>query len=243
MSGAIDLIEGMFEYEDMVSSVGARVEPRHAPDGEDLQARIRALERSRLPDRTLPTHPALAPLLPGGALKEGAIYSVTGSLSLATTLMTAASAAGSWCAVVGIPEFGVEAASGAGIDLERLVLVPHPGDQWLRVTAALIDVVALVLTRPTVRGSSRLAARLRQRGVTMITLGDWPGSEASLRVSAAEWQGLEVGHGVLRRRRATVTAQWRGQAQRSTTLWLPDSTGKSAAAVTGAMPIRQVVGE
>lgn len=243
MSGAIDLIEGMFEYEGMVSSVGVQVEPRHAPDGEDLRARIRALERSRLPDRTLPTHPALAPLLPGGALKEGAIYSVTGSLSLATALMTAASAAGSWCAVVGIPEFGVEAASGGGIDLDRLVLVPHPGDQWLRVTAALIDVVALVLTRPTVPGFSRLEARLRQRGATMITLGDWPGSAASLRVSAAEWQGLEAGHGVLRRRRATVTAQWRGRDQRSTTLWLPDSTGKPAATGTGAMPIRRVVGE
>ena len=26
-----------------------------------------------------------------------------------------------------------------GIDLDRLVLVPHPGDQWLSVTAAVAD--------------------------------------------------------------------------------------------------------
>jgi hypothetical protein len=165
--------------------------------------------------------------------------------------MAQASASGIWCAVVGIPEFGAEAAEVAGMDLERLVLVPHPGDQWMRVTAALVDVVGLVLTRPILSKSdaatSRLAARLRQRGVTMITVGDWPGSEASLSVTESEWQGLEVGHGLLHRRRATVAAQWRGLRTHTAALWLPDASGQVAEIVTEslapAIPLRRVVGQ
>ena len=82
---------------------------------------------------TLQTHPALAPLLPGGALKAGAAYAVPGSATLAD-------------GAAGRPErrrgvvrrgrdarFRREAAGRFGIDLERLVLVPHPGEQWLTV--------------------------------------------------------------------------------------------------------------
>ena len=36
-------------------------------------------------------------------------------------LLVGPSQAGSWCAVIGMPEFGVEAAEGMGIDLDRLV--------------------------------------------------------------------------------------------------------------------------
>ncbi len=203
---------------------------RPADPGEEiarLQSRIRSLQATKLDTRLLPTHEAIAPLLPGGGLKQGAAYSIDRSATLVMTLLAGPSAAGTWCGVVGMPEFGVEAASRFGIDLDRLVLVPHPGDQWLAVTAAVADVLGVVVTRPPKRASdasvSRLAARLRQRGTTLIVLGTWPQSEAMLSLSASEWEGIGEGHGYLSARRATVTVTSRTTGRpRSARLWLPD---------------------
>jgi hypothetical protein len=159
---------------------------------------------------------------------------------LAMTMLQAASAAGAWCAVVGVPSFGVEAAAAAGIDLDRLVLVPDPGDQWLAVTAAMADVAQIVLTRPLGRivpgDVARLSARLRQRGGALVALGSWPGADVTLRVTASEWSGIGQGHGHLTERRATVTATGRAGAGRptSTELLLPAADG----AVRAASPVR-----
>ncbi len=189
-----------------------------------LQARIRSMQATKLDSRLIATHPSIAGLLPGGGLKQGATYSVERSATLLMTLLAAPSAAGAWCAVVGMPEFGVEAASGFGIELERLVLVPHPGDQWLAVTAAVADVVSVVVTRPPKQASegsiARLSARLRQRGSTLIVLGTWPQSEAMLSVSESSWSGIGEGHGHLAARAVTVTVTSRlGGRPRSARLW------------------------
>lgn len=240
MSVAIDTIERMFDSGG-VSSAAVSVPPATpghdpSPDGDsvqsrlrtaaELQARIRQMQTTKLDDRLLPTHPALAPLLDGG-LKQGAVYALERSAALLFALLAAPSAAGSWCAVIGVPEFGVEAASRAGIDLERLVLVPHPGDRWLTVTAAVADVMGIVVTRPPRRASagnvSRLAGRLRQRGTTLFVLGAWPQAEAMLSVSASRWHGIGSGHGHLTEREVTVTVTTRLSGRpRSARLWLPD---------------------
>jgi hypothetical protein len=185
------------------------------------------MQATTLDTRSLPTHSAIARLLPGGALQQGAVYSVVGSGTLLMALLAGPSAAGSWCGVVGVPEFGVEAAARFGIDLDRLVLVPHPGDQWLGVTAAIADVMGVVVARPPKRASdssvARLAARLRQRGSTLIMLGVWPQSEAILTLSHSEWSGIGDGHGHLEARQATVTVTTAtGGRPRSARLWLPD---------------------
>lgn len=196
-----------------------------------LRSRIADMEDTRIDTGALPTSPALAPLLPGGALRSGAAYSVHESVLLAMTMLQAASASGAWCAVVGVPSFGVEAAAASGIDLERLVLVPDPGDQWLTVTAALADVATIVLTRPLGRVTpgdvARLGARLRQRGAALVALGSWPGAEASLRVTDSSWQGIGRGFGYLSERRATVVATTRAGAgrPRSAELLLPAADG------------------
>ena len=195
----------------------------------DLQSRIRQMQGTRLDTKLLPTHPALAALLPGGALKQGAAYSVEHSATLLMALLAGPSAAGSWCGVVGVPEFGVEAASHYGIDLERLVLVPHPGDQWLAVTAAIADVLTVVVTRPPKQATdasvARLAARLRQRGSTLIVLGPWPQTDAMLSLSHSTWSGIGDGFGHLAAREVTVTVSTRaGGRPRSARLWLPDRT-------------------
>ncbi len=227
MSAEIDIVEHMFDYGQMApAAVMVDAEPTRATV-EELQSRIRQMQATRLDTRLIPTHPAIAGLLPGGGLKQGVAYSVERSSALIMALLAGPSAAGSWCAVVGIPEFGVEAAQGYGIDLERLVLVPRPGEQWLAVTAAVADVVGVVVTRPPKRASdssvSRLTARLRQRGSTLIVLGTWPQSEAMLSLSESSWTGIGQGHGHLAARQVTVTVSSRADARpRSARLWLPD---------------------
>jgi hypothetical protein len=242
MSVAIDIFERMFEHEEMPSaSASAASFPGGVPGGAaagaagdgagntvaELRSRIRSMQATKLDERTIPTHPAIAELLPGGALKQGAAYSVDSSVSLLMMLLAGPSAAGSWCGVVGVPEFGVEAAGRYGIDLERLVLVPNPGDQWLAVTAAIADVMSVVVTRPPKRATdaavSRISARLRQRGVTLIVLGAWPQTEAMLSLSSSSWNGIGEGHGYLESRKATVTVSTRmGGRPRSAELWMPD---------------------
>lgn len=234
-------------------STAAVLEAPPAPDerlrtAQELQARIRQMQSTKLDTRRLPTHPALAPLLDGG-LKEGAAYSVERSATLLMALLAAPSASGVWCAVVGVPEFGVEAAERFGIDLERLVLVPHPGDQWLGVTAAIADVMGIVVTRPPQRTSdtsvSRLAARLRQRGTTLFVLGAWPQTEAMLSLSGSRWHGIGQGHGHLAAREATITVTTRSTARpRSARLWLPDRQERFApvAGAAQAPPGLEAVG-
>jgi len=169
-----------------------------------LQARIREMQATKLDSRALDTSPTVAGLLPGGTLKTGVAYAIEGSTSLAMALMAGPSHAGAWCGVVGVPSIGAEAAAAAGIDLERLALVPYPGDQWMPVTAALADVLTVVLVRPPLPPSdgtvARLMARLRERGTTLIVLGRWPNAEARLEVTRNEWNGLGDGHGYLRSR-------------------------------------------
>ncbi len=182
---------------------------------EELQARIRGMQATRLDSKAVPTHPALEPVLPGGTLREGTVVQVEGSTTLLMALLAGPSASGRWVAVAGLPEFGVEAAARFGIDLERLVLVPDPGRQWLTVVAALADVIPVVAVRPAGRvspaESSRLQARLRQRGTTLLVAGEWPGSDARLGVEASEWHGLEQGHGRLAAREVVVSTAGRGE--------------------------------
>ena len=192
----------------------------------ELKSRISGMERTKLATRTVPTLSAFASLLPGGALQAGSAYSVSGSMTLLMGLLSSASADGAWCGVVGVPEFGAEAASRFGIELGRLVLVREPGDAWLPVTAALADALAIVVARPTARVSdadaAKLAARLRQRGAVLISFGSlWPGSEAALAVTGSRWTGIGRGHGYPRERLVTVRSEVRGGRPRVAQLRLP----------------------
>src|SRR5258705_3116245 len=91
-------------------------------------------------DRILPVLPELRQLLPAGGLRRGSTVAVTpGHTSVLLALLVAASAAGSWCAVVGLPSLGALAAAELGIAMDRLALVPHPGAEWPAVVGALLD--------------------------------------------------------------------------------------------------------
>lgn len=206
----------------------------------ELQARITGMQRRTLDTRALPTAPALADLLPGGALAAGSAYAVEDSTTLALGMLLGPSQGGAWCAIVGMPDLGVEAAAAMGIDLERLVLVPRPGDQWLSVVSALVDVVSVVLVRPPMRegrprvseaAAGKLASRLRQREAVLVSLGDWPRSEARLAITESSWSGIGSGFGHLAARQVTVSSAsraWSGRG-RSRRLWLPGPDQQLAA--------------
>ncbi|QEO10035.1 hypothetical protein [Protaetiibacter larvae] len=216
-----------------------------------LQDRIHGMQRTRLDDRRLPTSSALSELLPGGALAAGASYVIEGSTALALELLREPSRAGSWCAIVGMPDLGVEAAAAAGIELERLVLVPHPAEQWFAVVSALIDAVAVVLVRPPTgkrvgeAAATRLAARLRQREAVLVATGDWPRAQARLTVPESDWAGIGAGFGHLAARQLTVAASspaWQGRT-RSRRLWLPDARGAVSPVAAREVVVREVVRE
>jgi hypothetical protein len=174
-----------------------------------------------VPRMPLETHPALAGLV---QLRAGGSYSVD-SATLALALMAGPSRAGGWCAVVGISDFGAEAAIALGVDLTRTVVVPDPDEHWLEVTAALVDVATLVVVRPTGRvteqTAEKLGARLRKRSAALVAWGEWPRCEARLTTLEPRWSGLGQGHGHLRSRRLVVEARRGSAPPRRGALWFP----------------------
>jgi hypothetical protein len=185
---------------------------------DDLQAQIHLMQGKRSSERSLPVLPSLSRLLPGG-LRPGAAYSIQGSMSLAMALLAGPSRDGSWCGVAGLPDFGVEAAAGFGIALDRLVLVPDPGASWTPVIAAMADVLSVVLAcapeRVAPAEAARLGARLRERSSVLLVLGPWPQCEAVLQVNGYEWAGLGQGYGHFAKQELELEVALRGSSRRA----------------------------
>lgn len=224
----LDQIEPVFEYGGMsVTSLSAtrnaaqsRSAEQKLADIQELRQRVHRMQGTAT-SQPLPTHPALSGLV---RLRTGASYAVDRP-ALAMALMAGPSGAGAWSAVIGVTDFGLEAAAEAGVDLERTVLVPEPGEAWLEVTAALIDVLQVVVVRPPAsvgqHQAARLASRLRQRDAVLVAVGDWPRAEARLGIHRSEWTGIGRGHGRLTGHRARVTAELHTGQIREAELWLP----------------------
>lgn len=196
--------------------------------------------------RVLPTRTELATLLPWPGLRRGSTVAVHGSVALLFALLSRATEAGSWAAVVGLPGIGVVAAAESGVEVSRLALVPRPGDQARSVVAALLDGVDLVVVggKWADADARRLSARARHRGAVLLPLGPWPGADVQLRCSDARWYGPGRGHGHLREREITVRAEGRGAASRarSCRLLLPTCDGSVVAADQGRPALRSVAG-
>jgi hypothetical protein len=185
-----------------------------------------------LPDEAvLPVLPALRELLPGGSLRRGSVVAAGPWSLLCLALAADASAAGAWCAVVGVPQLGVAAAADAGLDPDRMLLIADPGTAWPQVAASLLDGCELVLLRPPDRPPAqvrrRIEATVRRFGGVLVVAGEWDGAQTRLSVAQQEWAGIGTGHGRLRARRVQVVADGRGGAAqpRARWLWLPGPDG------------------
>ena len=167
MSAVLTILEYMFDYRGVSpQATSSRIN--------DLQQRVQRMQGSAI-SRTLESLPGLSGVI---QLRTGEAYAVD-SPSLAMALVAGASQAGEWIAIVGAPDLGLEAAAGFGIDLERTVVVPHPGELWLSVTAGLLDVATVVIAKPPVPVSAqqaeRLKSRLRIKDAALVCWGEWPG--------------------------------------------------------------------
>lgn len=215
-----------------------------------LRREISRMQRRRSEHPLLPLDTAFSSLLPDGGLLTGTAYTVSPSPSLILALLSTASQKGHWCAVVGMPTLGIEAAASFGVDLDRLILVPAPGERWLAVVSALAEVVPLIAVHPGPRvrdaDVSRLSARLRDRGTTLLvtesaTAGPWPQSEGSIRLSDPHWHGLGDGWGLLEDCTVTVTAQTRhAPAPAHVQVRLPGSHGTVEAVAARTAPIAEL---
>jgi len=154
-------------------------------------------------ERILPVIPELAVLFPGGGLPRGGTVllgpsmtpqrlessglgrsgptpaeagRVPGLTSLLLLLLAGTSSFGYWCAVAGLPELGFAAAAELGVNLDRLVVIPHPGAEgrWQSVVATLLETVDLVCLAPEVpvrpADARKLVARARERCSTLLVL-------------------------------------------------------------------------
>ncbi|HEY8546035.1 MAG TPA: hypothetical protein VIL36_13345, partial [Acidimicrobiales bacterium] len=167
--------------------------PRGGAALRELAERVRPVElRSQQP--TLPVVPGLQPLLPDGLVKGttvavGSVAAAGGATTLALALAAGPSQAGAWVALVGGAGrgmWGLVAAAGLGVVLERLVVVApatRPVAGWGPVVAALVEGFPVVVVGPEVQLRSgdgwRLAARLRGRGGVLVRVGDASGPSAA----------------------------------------------------------------
>lgn len=194
----------------------------------------------------LPVRAELATILPGGGLPRGSTVAVRGSTALLLALLSTATAAGSWAAVVGLPGLGLVAAAEAGVAIQRLALVPRPRGEAAAVTAALLDGLDLVvLAAPESLGPAqarKLEVRARHRGSVLLALGSWRGADLQLSCVDTRWHGLADGHGQLTGSELLVEVSGRGAAARPRREWLslagpgeppPDEFGSADDALAG----------
>lgn len=187
---------------------------------EQLRERVAAMERKPALE-PVPTLSGISDLVP---LHAGSSYAVD-SAALALAMVAGASQAGEWVGFAGCADFGAEAAAELGIELSRTVLVPDPGEHWLEVTAALVDVLRVVVLRPPATVDERTAgildSRLRTRSSVLVVHGHWPRVEARVSIERSGWFGPVAGGGQLQERRARVVVHRGARPPRSADLTWP----------------------
>ena len=196
--------------------------PPRPPLPADLLAKVRPV--SLAGSRRLPLDEPWSGLVPGASLRRGSVVVVEaapglGGLSLALSLLTGASRAGHWAAVVGVDDPGVMAMAELGVDLRRVLFVPRPRGAWAESAADLLDGVDLLVVRPPGRAASssarRLVDRVRDSGVVLVVLAEtraaWPTpADLSFTITQARWAASSR----LDARYLNVRVAGRGEASR-----------------------------
>jgi hypothetical protein len=205
----------------------------------------------------IPVEPALSPLFPDAGLQRGHVVGCRGvaARSAALALAVRAVSDGAWLAVVGIDDFGIEAATELGIPAARVVAVAAATPQeWAERITAAADGFELILTVPP-SGAERMMPtvmrrvrqRLRARGSVLVLVprgvGDsgFAGVDVEIVTTGGQWLGIGAGHGRLIARRVAVRSSGR-RVPRPITVdcWLPGPDGRVDVVQSGRV---DVVGE
>lgn len=213
-------------------------EPRSGTAGKGgTDGTDRVGERDRAPAKAVLAVPsALADLLPHGGLARGSVTAISGAGSLMLGLVASVTASGGHVAVVGQPRFGLLAAAEMGADLNRLAVVPDPGDDPVEVAAILLDGLDLVVlglggrSVPPSRARA-VVARARSKGASLLVAdGHWDGVDlrldAAVRSVGGVGTGEQAGRGRLRSLQLEVRAQGKAMRPRSTCFDLRSERGR-----------------
>jgi hypothetical protein len=188
----------------------------------------------------LPVVAPLAPLFGEAGLVRGRTVACTGdaALSTALALSAAATCAGSWLAVVGVPNLGIAAAIEAGVAVERIVLAqpPRASREWVATVAALVEgFEVLIVATPTSLSASdarRLQTRVMARQAVLIVV-DLPAlssvgevsvfaSDIDVHATTVSWSGIERGAAHITQRTVQVRVSGRRcSSPREQTITLP----------------------
>ncbi|MFD8249703.1 hypothetical protein [Nocardia sp. NPDC059691] len=153
--------------------------------------------------RVLSIAGGLGDALPEGGLPRGAVIACTGCKGPLLGMLAAATAAGEWTAVVGLPSLGLLAVAEMGGDLSRVAHIAAPGPDPLEVAAVLLDGVPMIVFDAAGGASpSRMRALLarvrRNDAVLIVTSTNWTRPDLEIRSDLADYTGLGRGRGRLR---------------------------------------------
>lgn len=174
---------------------------------------------------SLPVVDALQSIVPDGVLVRGRTVLCSGDAAMSTALLlvSAATQAGSWLAIVGVSDFGLVSACEQGVALQRTVLVTPTANKkdWTSTVAAVadgFDVMMLEVPRDTSESDARrIQTRIQARHNVLVLV------ETSRQLAArsvfqpdvvlhtvtTQWHGIEHGAGYVRGRHIDITVTGR----------------------------------
>ena len=173
----------------------------------------------------LPVAKALQPIIPDGVLVRGRTVLCGGDAAMSTALLlvSAATQAGSWLAIVGVSDFGLMSACEQGVALQRTVLVTPTSNKkdWTSTVAAVadgFDVVMLEVPREVSESDARrIQTRIQARRNVLVLVEasrhTTPRSvfqpDVVLHTATTSWHGIEHGAGYVQGRHVDVTVSGR----------------------------------
>lgn len=134
--------------------------------------RERRLEKARLSLIRAETAVGVSP----APLRAGNVWHVRGGNEVLFEAMLSLRKSDQWIGIVGVRNVGWCAALEKGVPLEKVIFVPRVKEQPLKVLAALIDGVDLVVAGPlplSAQNQRALAGRARSRRVSVLTTVPW----------------------------------------------------------------------
>ena len=174
---------------------------------------------------SLPVAKALQPIIPDGVLVRGRTVLCSGDAAMSTALLlvSAATQAGSWLAIVGVSDFGLMSACEQGVALQRTVLVTPTSNKkdWMSTVAAVadgFDVVMLEVPREVSESDARrIQTRIQARRNVLVLVETsrhtTPRSvfqpDVVLHTATTRWHGIEHGAGYVQGRHIDITVSGR----------------------------------